>query len=84
MCIRDRNCNQEGGLFVNETAHACAGAGIASDVSRAKLRRGSLSSSDFMKASIFLRGNSNLLKRLPHANCFDVVGGVTQGEIDLV
>ena len=25
-----QNCNQEGGLFVNETAHACAGAGIAS------------------------------------------------------
>lgn len=43
------------GLFSNDKGHACVGTSSASDVSKAKLRRGSLTQSDFMTASIFLR-----------------------------
>ena len=71
-------------LFSTKQSNAVAGNTAASDVSRAKLRRGSLSHADFAKASLLLQGDQRLLKRLARANCFDVVGGVTQGEVDLL
>jgi len=56
----------------------------ASDVSRSKLCRGSLSRTDFAAASILLKKSPALLQRLARANGFDVVGGVTDGELELL
>ena len=52
-----------------------AGAASGSEISLAKLKRGSLSKAEFVASSIMMTGNKRMLKRLAKANCFDVVGG---------
>ena len=64
MRCRVRRNNTEASIFASETGHACVGTSSASDVSRAKLRRGSLTQKELVKAAIFLKANKNLLKRL--------------------
>ena len=84
MRCRARTRSTEGGLFSHQAAQACTGTGVDSDTSRAKLRRGSLSASSFAASAILLKGDKQTMRRLARANCFDVVGGVTQSEIDLL
>jgi hypothetical protein len=87
--LRSRKGARAGGsvdnLFSSSNyASSSTGRTEASDVSRAKLKRGSLTHSDFAAASIMLKANKRLRARLAHANCFDVIGGVSDGEMELL
>ena len=81
---RARRVTTESSLFSHPAETFCTGTGVSSDTSRAKLRRGSLSKRDYISSAIFLRGDNGTLRRLAKANCFDVIGGVSQSEIDLL
>ena len=49
-----------------------------------RLRRGSASNTEYLNAAIFMRASIKTKQRLARANQFDVVGGVSQAEIDIL
>jgi hypothetical protein len=49
-----------------------------------KLHHGGLSKRQYVFAAVLLRASRNTLHALARANCFDVIGGVSQGEIELL
>jgi len=54
------------------------------DDSTDKLRRGSMTHTAFFQASVLMRADKKTRLQLARANCFDVIGGVTQSEIDML
>jgi len=52
--------------------------------SEQRLRRGSASQTEYLNAAIFMRASAATKQRLARANQFDVVGGVSQAEIDIL
>ena len=61
-----------------------AGGGKDHDIHRGQLKRGSISRADFAMSAIMMRGSKNIVKRLARANSFDVVGGVSDAEVELL
>ena len=51
---------------------------------RTRVHRGSVSLSNYAAASILMRGSRATMARLARANCFDVVGGVSEAEVELL
>jgi len=49
-----------------------------------RLRRGSMSNTEYFQAAVLMRANRRTRLQLARANCFDVIGGVSQSEIDLL
>ena len=68
----------------NPNAERGVGAGMldAQDVSRAKLKKGELGWWNYWTTTICLTGNKQILQALASANKFEVVGGVSEAEIE--
>jgi len=52
--------------------------------SEERLRRGSATEMEYLKAAVFMKASAATKQRLARANQFDVVGGVSQGEVDIL
>ena len=49
-----------------------------------KLRRGSMTQTEYLQAAVMMKASGRAKIRLARANCFDVIGGVTEGELQLL
>ena len=63
---------------------ASAGSGADHDVSKARVKRGGLSRAEYANSVLFMRASNKTLAKLAKANCFDVMGGLSEAEMTLL
>ena len=76
-------CGSSGGAHVPGSPINHSGKLFNNQREDSKLRRGSMSRTEFIASAVLLSGTKSSRRALARANCFDVIGGVSQSEIDV-
>ena len=76
-------CGSSGGAHVPGSPVNHSGKMFNNQREDSKLRRGSMSRTEFIASAVLLSGTKASKRALARANCFDVIGGVSQSEIDV-